>query len=130
MQYRDILNAAIRILGESDANGNTSDYEERSAYLLGIFCADCVSLDMKHRKLAGETVSKPQIPACVSLDDTFPLSDVFVPTATYYLASMLVLEENEKISDKLFEEFSDSLCSIRAELCAISHSIKNKYPLA
>lgn len=128
MLYQDILKSAIRMLGESDSNGNTSDYEERATYLLATFVSDCVSLDLKYRKLMGETFEKPSIPVCVTLSDTFPLSDVFGSPATYYLASMLILEENEDISETFFERYTDSVSSIRAELFAI-HSTKNRYPL-
>ena len=127
MLYQDILNSAIRMLGE--CNGNTSDYEERAAYLLSTFCSDRLSLDMKYRTVQGETPTRPSIPVKVTLTDEFPLCEAFAPAATYYLASMLVLEENEDISERLFEHYSDSISAIRAELFAIRNT-KNRYPLA
>ena len=128
MLYQDILDSAIRMLGESDSNGNTSDYGERAIYLLATFCSDCASLDRKYRKLSGEPVEKIPLTLCVNLDDPFPLSDIFASAAVYYLASMLILEENEDICETLFERYTDSISSIRAELFAIQHT-KNRYPL-
>lgn len=130
MQYQEILNASIGMIGESGSTGNTADYAERAEYLMGTFCSECHSLDRKYRRCKGETPQETDIGVCVTLSDSFPLSEVFVPAAIYYLSAMLIMEENEEIGEKLFDHYIDLLSSIQSELIATSHSIKNNYPLA
>lgn len=129
MQCQEILESAIRMLAESDSNGNTSDYTERAPYLLSVFCSKLLSLDNRYRKANGTDPVQQSIPGRIELDDLFPLSDAFVPAAIDYLASLLILEENEEISERLYEDYEDCITGIRAELFALGR-IRNRYPLA
>ncbi len=129
MQCREILESAIRMLAESDSNGNSSDYTERAPYLLSVFCSKLLSLDSRYRKTNGTDPVKNTLPSRIDLEDPFPLSDVFIPAAIDYLASLLILEENEEISERLYEDYEDCITGIRAELFALGR-IRNRYPLA
>ncbi len=130
MTYREILDASIRMVGESGENGNASDYEERASYLLATFCTECAGLDRKYRLANGMSDANFAATACVELDGAFPLCDVFAPAATYYLAAMLVLEENEDMSETLFARYSDALATLTPtpEVSATCGSIVNRYP--
>ena len=135
MTYREILNSSIRMVGESDENGNSSDYEERASYLLATFCTECAALDKKYRIANEMSASNFSAKAYVELEDSFPLCDVFSPAATYYLAAMLVLEENEDMSEALFARYSDALAALTpvstptpSSTPATCKPIVNRYP--
>ena len=125
MTYREILNSSIRMVGESDENGNASDYEERASYLLATFYTECAPLDKKYRLANGMSTVSYVATTCVDLENVFPLCDAFSPAATYYLAAMLVLEENEDMSEALFARYSDALAALTAASCK---PIVNRYP--
>ena len=127
MSYRELFEAAVRMVAEGGTAGDVSDYEERASYVLATACHQCAPLDRAYRKATGAGDSSAKVGLCVALEDTFPLSEAFVPAVTYYLASMLVLDENAEMSDRLFDSFSDALSSIRDSLPATTEKILNKY---
>lgn len=127
MLYRDIFNASVEMLSEDHATGDVEDYERRAGYLLGTVTAQLKPIDKRYRAAhdQGETVKSTVL--CVDLDTTFPLCDVFISAATYYLASMLVMEENERLGDRIFALYADEIASIEAALPATAQSIIDRY---
>ena len=75
----------------------------------------------------GEAAGSYGVGVCVSLEDSFPLSPAFAPAIIYYLASMLVLDENSEMSDTLFDRFSDALSAIRDGLPTSVEKILDRY---
>ena len=57
----------------------------------------------------------------------FPLSPRFAHAAAYYLASMLIADENPELADTLFDRFSDAMATIRASVPATKGKIRNVY---
>ena len=128
MTYRELFDSAVRMVAEGGADCDVTDYEERAEYLLATACYQCAPLDQAYRIATGAaSASLDGVGVCVSLEDTFPLSDAFAPAVTYYLAAMLVLDENDEMSDGLFERFSDALSSIRDGLPALVEKIADRY---
>ena len=62
------------------------------------------------------------------LDGEFGLSDAFAPAAIYYLAAMLVLDENEEMSESFLARYSDQLATLRASLPMGKEHIRDHYP--
>ena len=62
-------------------------------------------------------------------DADFPLCDVFAPAAIYHLASGLVIDENEEMSDKFFDRYINAILDIRKELPASVEKIVDRYGL-
>ena len=77
--------------------------------------------------IGADAASLSGLGVCVSPEDPLPLSDAFAPAVTYYLASMLVLDENSEMSDTLFDRFSDALSSIRDGLPTSVEKILDRY---
>ena len=128
MTYLEIYHSALRMIGVTESGEMTADYEERAPYLLASFVSQCAPLDRKYRSAHSlDAVVYPRV-AAVTMNEEFHLSDVFLSAAGTYLASMLILEENETVSEKLFDQYCDSLASIECALPASSTSIKNCYP--
>jgi hypothetical protein len=127
MIYRELFDAAVRMVAESGTDCDVTDYEERAEYLLATVTHQCAPLDRAYRKAMGMETTSATVGVCVPLEDRFPLSDTFAPAVTYYLAAMLVLDENDEMSDTLFDSFSDALSQIRDGLPSVIEGIVNRY---
>lgn len=128
MICKDIYDASLALLGENSCDvGRAEDYEERAPYLLAAFCSEAGSLDRHYRRALGLSEQKEFSPVSLSLSDGFPLSDRFFSAAVGYLASMLVVDEDQALSDKLFARCCDTLSSLYTELPATITKIKNRY---
>ena len=121
---RDIYKNALSLIGERVSESNSDDYEERAEYILPAFYCTAKSIDKKLRKEKGE--EQPSFSAVhAPLDSEFPLSDCFVSTAALYLAAMLVIDENQELSDSIYDKYCDSIASIAAYTSC--ESISQKY---
>ncbi len=112
---KDIYNNALVHIGES-ANGEfTSDYEERAPYLIASFCSLAKSVDKLIRSTESLGNQPGFSPVFIALDSDFPLSDPLCPAAAYYVAAMLVIDEDPKLSDTLYDKYCDSMAALAAE---------------
>ena len=122
---RDIYKNALSIIGERVSDNSSDDYEERTEYILPTFYCTARSIDRQIRKAEGNTAPSSFNTVRISLDDEFPLSDSFVSTAALYLAAMLVIDEDQELSDAIYDKYCDSLASIAAY--ASCEPISQKY---
>ena len=129
MTFLELFENALHAISETATNGDTSDYEERASYILATFCTQCAGLDHRYRSAMGD-FSQPKADATyVALSETFPLSEIFAPPAIYYLSAMLTLDENETMSEKFFELYSDALASIQASIPCSCKPIEDRYAM-
>jgi len=129
MTLREITNAAISLLCEEPEIVDTEDYRDRAAYILPTFCGHCSALDDRYRQANAMSKKATFSSAYLDLEETFPLSDVFIAPATYYLAAMLSVDENEELSDRFFELYTDAVASVEAGLPTTVESISDRYAL-
>lgn len=127
MTYRELYQSALRMVSESDGEGLHADYEERAGYLLAAFCNECASIEKRYCEANDLTRAGFSPQSVIALDDRFPLQDAFVPAAIYYLSAMLVIDENEDLSDRFFELYTDSISTIQAGIPCVKHRIVNEY---
>ena len=128
MTYRELYDSALRIVSETERDFTNEDYEERAGYILAAFCNECSSIDKKYRAAHNLTEARFAPKTVVSLSDSFPLNEILAPSAVYYLGAMLVSDENESLSDRLFELYTDAISTIEAELPCLNQKIVNRYP--
>ena len=126
MTCREIYNAALRLLCESAENA--LDYEDRAGYLLATFCTETSAIDNRYRAENGEGPQPSFAKLYMELDSTFPLSDILLPAAEFYLAAMLAIDENEELSDRYFAKYTDALAQI-VQPSAKTAPIKDRYGL-
>lgn len=126
MTCRDIYTVALEMVAEALDNDN-SDYEERAPYLLASFCSTCRTLDARYREANGCEAASDFSDTCLNLEDAFPLHRAFSSPAAAYLAAMLVVDENEELSDRFCALYSDRLAQLQAELPCKTESIQNRY---
>ena len=129
MTYHDVLDAAVKLLCEDSDYGYSEDYAARAPYVLATFDMECAAADRAYRQSHGLEEQAPTGTACVALEDTFRLSDVFFPAALYYLSAMLVMDENEDLGERFFELYSDSVSGLLASLPASLSRIVDSYHL-
>jgi len=127
MTVKDIYDSALRLLAESAAAEDNNDYEERAPYLVAVFCSEERSTDAALRRMGGYPPSKLSDSVYIGLAEEFPLLPSLAPAASYYLASMLVIDDNEELSDKLYEKYCDSMARICGSIPAVSERICDRY---
>jgi hypothetical protein len=131
MNYRDLIDGAIAIVCENaSVTFGNEDYYARAPYLLAAFVTQYAQLDADYRKAHGmedKVISTDA--ATVNPDAEFPLCDVFAPAAIYHLASGLVIDENEEMSDKFFDRYINTILDIRKALPTLTTAIVDRYGL-
>lgn len=127
MKIKSIYDAALRLLGHTADDGSDADYAERTPYIAATFCCEAAAIDRDYREShkIGEQKNFSQI--YLGLEDDFPLCSRFTSAAAYYIAAMLVLEENELLSDSFFEKYCDSLSAAVSETTGTCGKIKDVY---
>ncbi len=131
MNYRDLIDGAIAIVCENaSVTFGNEDYNARAPYLLATFVTQYAKLDGEYREannLEGKVISTDA--AAIDPNAEFPLCDVFAPAAIYHLASGLVIDENEEMSDKFFDRYISVILDIRKALPASVGAIVDRYGL-
>lgn len=127
MKNRDVYELALALLAENGERTENGDYEERAGYLVSAFSSEAEPIDRCLREQKGPGAEEIDIPIYLSLEEAFPLSDVFASAAGYYLASMLILDEDPDLSDVLFTRYCDRIAAISAEIPMRSYSIADRY---
>lgn len=127
MKNQDIYDGALKILAQRDIEGANEDYEERAPYLIAAFCSECSRADAAYRKANGLSKGTATNSVYLNLSAEFPCCSRFASAASVYLASMLVIDENPELSDKLFDRYSDMMSAICMEIPAEIESISDRY---
>ena len=127
MTCQKIYKAALRLLNEtapeSVCAGCSEEYDEfaeRAPYLLAAAVTEAGEVDDGYRRSHGL--------AEIPLEADFPLSPRFAPAVAFYLASMLIADENPELSDTLFDRFCDAMSTIKASIPSVKSAIRNVYP--
>ena len=126
MTCQKIYEAALRLVCENE-EAEVSDYEDRAPYLLGNFYSEQIPLQKKLDAARGLEPTEYTASLVLDLENDFPLSDDFLSPATYYLAAMLVLDENESMSDRFFDCYIDGVATLAMSLPASLHPIADHY---
>ena len=129
MTCRELYEAALRLVCENADHGDVSDYEDRAGYILATAVTQCAPLDVAYRKANGLPTSTPFAGVWIDLEEDFPLCDIFSPAVLHYLCAMLVLDENERLSDKLFELYADEMATIQSSFPAKNGKTLDHYGL-
>lgn len=129
MTLREITDAAIQLICENPLDVATNDYKERASYILPTFCGHCSELDDRYRLAHAIKAKTPLSASYMELETAFPLADVFIAPATYYLAAMLVVDENEELSDRFFALYTDALASVESTLPTTTETVIDRYGL-
>ena len=128
MKLRSVYLTALKLIGEVDCSLSESELAERAPYIGAALCREAASLDRAYRKAFGIGESKEFEGLYLDLNAEFPLADRFAPAAAYFMAAMLILDEDTELYEKLFERWCDALASISAEIPFVKGSTTDVYP--
>ena len=119
---KQIYEGALGLIGELNDPMLCEDYEERAPYILAAFCSLASEID-KRLRIVDSLEEQPRFShVCLSLDSSFPLCDRLAPAATIYLAAMLLIGENDELSDSLYDKYCDAIASIGSSVGVASSS--------
>ena len=109
-----IYNNALAHIGERVTSVFTGDYVERAPYLLASFCSLAKNIDKKIRK-AEKLGDQPKFsPVLLGINEDFPLCEQLCTAASYYLASMLAIDEDPELSENLYDKYCDCIATVGA----------------
>ena len=135
MTCQKIYKAALRLLNEtapeSVCAGCSEEYDEfaeRAPYLLAAAVTEAGEVDDEYRRSHGLAARGETDTAELPLEADVPLSPRFAPAVAFYLASMLIADENPELSDTLFDRFCDAMSTIKASIPSVKSAIRNVYP--
>ena len=120
---REIYTGALSLIGEMPNGVNIEDYEERAPYLIASFCSSNSSLDKRIRRMESIPAGSRFSPVYLPLESEFPLCEKLISAAELYTAAMLILDEDNKLSDSLYDKYCDSVASLSAIYYAKDHTL-------
>lgn len=129
MKGQGLYDAALRMIAEIGGGGSADDYAERAPYLLAAFCCENGAADVDYREAHGLGAQGDFSRVFLELGEEFPLCERFAYPAECYLASMLLMDENEALSDKLYDRYCDSISALYGELPGVSGGTVDRYPM-
>lgn len=118
----DILTAVLGILGESGTVEDNADYQERAPYIIAAFINELLELDEKYCEANGLGSSWATSTCYISLDEMFPLSERFASACMFYVASMLIADENPELSETYYDRYCDCISAISASIAPSTSS--------
>ena len=124
MQCKHIFRSALKLLGEVGNESDNPDYSDRAPYIIAAFVSEAFDADKKFRLAHGLGEADEPNQVYIDLEDEFPLSDRLAPICAFYLASILISDENPEISESYYDRYCDSISSFIASLPAKVESIK------
>ena len=113
MINREIYDAALALLAE-EQDELSYDYEARAPHILNAFFCECGEIDGAYRRTNAYVV-RADGTTLPDLDDEFPLSPCFFTAGVYYLAAVLVENENEGLCDRYFARYAALLKGIKEQ---------------
>ncbi len=131
MLCSQIYKKALRLIGEVEPDeARTEDYLERAPYILATAVSDLRILDSHYRRAFSmkEQELAPNTELCLPLSEKFPLCDRFAGAVSAYLASILLIDEDSALSDKLYDKFCLGITAITGEIPAERQKILDMYP--
>ena len=126
MTNKDIFLGALALVGEP-VGLDAEDYAERAPYIIANFITENSALDDKYRAAIGAEPKAAVCPVFAADDDEFPLLPRFSPAAQYYLASMLIADEDGERSDGFFDKFCTAMTDIMADIPPVVGRIADVY---
>ena len=126
MTIQEIYKSALALIAVFE-QGDTDDYLERTPYLAAAFCTEAQDSDNAMRASRGEPPTTAFNAVYLPLDSVFPLLDCFCTAASLYIAAMLIIDEDEELSDSIYEKYCDEMSRLTDSIPCVSAPIRDKY---
>ena len=122
----ELLMSATAMLCENTSE-IPDDYLERAPFILGQFYLQHEELDERIRKAYGLKKDYAIGSVLSYLEENFMFVPQLVASAVYYLAAMLVMDENEELGEKFFALYADEISRVEASIPFLKEKTKEVY---
>ena len=123
MNCRKIFNRSQALIAEDPYDENNNDLQVRSIDVINTFIQTLYDVSNLY-EVRVLKLPEPEYIEISDIDDNFPLCNDMAVACIYYLASVLINNENSELSDKLLREYkliiNDIMLKIPAEIEKIS----------
>lgn len=120
MNCKSIYEAALALIGEPVNDNSTADYQARAVKLFFLAL-------IKYRSLSTAVCGidhKLHTLFITNLDSNFPLDQRAMVPVTYYLASLLILDELPELSDMLEKKSEQSAKDVEKEATTVNKIVE------
>ena len=104
------------------------EMEEKFPYALATVCNNLAKLDRMYRKIKNYDEQPSFSELYLRVGDDFPLSERFVFPCVMFVASMLLIDIDEKKSDAFYDKYATTVTQIVSEMPFECDSTVEKYP--
>ena len=112
MKCNAVFKSALRLLKAKGIEDKFGDFIERAPYILSAMFSEAARADKNYRTANG-LENQPRFSSTHSeLSEDFPLCDCFSKAAAFYLAALLIIDEDVDLSDDFYEKYCDSMAAI------------------
>ena len=104
------------------------EIEEKFPYALATVCSNLAKFDRMYRQMKnyGEQPSFSEF--CLRVGDDFPLCERFVFPCVMFVASMVLIDIDDKKSDAFYDKYATTLTQIVSEMPFECGSMVERYP--
>ena len=127
MTCNNIFKKALRLLNEKGNEAENEDYAERAPFIIASMCSEAEETDRRYRTAKGLSPAASFNHVYIDLEEDFPLADRFASPAAFYLASMLILDENDGMADKMYHGYCDCMARIETGIPAVIERTSEVY---
>ena len=127
MTNQEIYDAALRLVCETSDPNENPDYKDRAPYLISAICYRYAKIDETYRLVNGLDKQKLLSVNCFPLTTQFPLSDIFAPPVSTAVAGLLVLGENQQMSQRLSDMAETMISEIKRAIPYQNEKIQSPY---
>ena len=104
------------------------DVEDKFPYAMASVCCELSELDKLYRKINGKSEQPGFCATWIDCTEEFPLSERFAAACIMYISSMMLLDIDEKISDRYYDKYILSVSRIESEIPFGVGLTAEKYP--
>ena len=127
--FTETVKSSVERMMESDVrNEIRKSIQEKFPYALGSVCGNLAQLDKMYRTTRGLDPQPEFSEYYLDVGDEFPLADRFVFPCVMFVSSIVLLDINEKKSDKYYKKYVDCVEIIASEILGVKEKIQEKYP--
>lgn len=126
MNCRNIFNCAAALIAEDPYDENNEDLLIRSVNIINTFIYNTYDVGNLYEMRVLNQFER-HYREVENIDDTFPLCDDIAGICIYYLAAMLINNENTELSGKFYNEYKTMLNNIVDKIPADIQSISDIY---
>jgi len=128
MTCYDILMMVAALVGEDPDDSGSKMLKRRLPALINIVYPELLELDRAYRRYVnGEIVSDKEPHPVNSLGDECPVCTRLAPALAFYVAALVIRDENAALAEMLSRDYINSRDTAAASIPSHSSEIRDRY---